>query len=232
MIIQHVRYALSHRKPAAHPTLMRTLFGFGSLGLFLISIVDSSVVPLPIPGSTDIMLVLLAAHRTNGLLLVVCATAGSLLGGYSSYQIGLRGGLPALERYVSPKYLKRICSWVERHAVLAVALPAILPPPMLLSPFIVAAGALKVPLRRFLIAFAAARGARYSLVAWLGYHYGRSILRTWNSFSAEWSDTLIAVLMILILGLAGWSGWRFYHRDKAAVTEVLGRPTIRRPKSA
>lgn len=123
MTMQQMNNGLQHRQANGHPTLMRTLFGLGSLGLFLISIVDSSVVPLPIPGSTDILLVLLAAHHTNGILLVLCATVGSLIGGYSSYQIGKRGGLPALERYLSPKYLKQVCSWVERHTLLAVALP-------------------------------------------------------------------------------------------------------------
>lgn len=234
MTLQHVKYAMSHRRPTGHPTLMRTLFGLGSLGLFLVAIVDSSVVPLPIPGTTDILLVLLAAHRTNAPLLVVCATVGSLIGGYTSYQIGLRGGLPALERYVSPKYLQRVTSWVERHTLLAVALPAILPPPVPLSPFIVAAGALKVPRRRFLITFASARGARYGLVGWLGYHYGRNILRTWNRYTAAWGTSLEVVIFVLFASIAGYVTWQFWKKEKRApqqpdsgsATKTALRPTL------
>lgn len=234
MTMQQMNNGLQHRQANGHPTLMRTLFGLGSLGLFLISIVDSSVVPLPIPGSTDILLVLLAAHHTNGILLVLCATVGSLIGGYSSYQIGKRGGLPALERYLSPKYLKQVCSWVERHTLLAVALPAILPPPVPLSPFIVAAGALNVPRNKFLATFGIARGARYSFVGWLGYHFGRHILGTWNRFSAKWGTTIEVAIFVLFVGMAAYVSWKFWkqsQQEASSGNSASARPTAVRSAS-
>src|ERR1700743_1717334 len=60
----------------------------GLLGLFLVSIVDSSFVPLPVPGVTDIMIVLFAAHHSNVIWLVLIATAGSALGGLFSHMVG------------------------------------------------------------------------------------------------------------------------------------------------
>ncbi len=221
MTLQHIKNALPHRQANGHPALMRTLFGLGSLGLVLISIVDSSVVPLPIPGSTDILLVLLSAHHTSGILLVLCATVGSLIGGYSSYQIGKRGGLPALNRYVSPKYLKQVCSWVERHTLLAVALPAILPPPVPLSPFIVAAGALNVPRNKFLIVFAVARGARYSFVGWLGYHFGRHILGAWNRFSAKWGTTIEVAIFTFLVSMAAYVSWKFWKQSRQSASSEI-----------
>ena len=85
--------------------------------LFLVSVVDSSFVPLPVPGVTDIMIVLFAARTTNWLLLVALATAGSALGGYLSYQVGQAGGMAFLERHVPPRIFKRVCGWMEtpRH---------------------------------------------------------------------------------------------------------------------
>ena len=41
------------------------LVSFGIFGVFLVSIVDSSFVPLPVPGITDIMLVVFAAQKSN-----------------------------------------------------------------------------------------------------------------------------------------------------------------------
>ncbi len=212
----HVKHVLAPRHPVPHQTLMRMLFGLGSVGLFLVAIVDSSVVPLPVPGSTDILLILLAAHHRTGPLLVVCATIGSVLGAYTSYQIGVKGGLPALERYVSPKYLERVCLWVEKNALLAIALPAMLPPPMPLSPFIVAAGALSVPKKQFLITFGAARAIRFSLVAALAYHFGRSIIRTWNRFFARWGTTMDVCIFVSIASTVGFFFWKYWRSQKQA----------------
>ncbi len=73
--------ALAAATPAAahHPnTLIHVLLSFGIVGVFLVSIVDSSFVPLPIPGITDIMIVVLAAQHANLFLLIGAAT-GRLL---------------------------------------------------------------------------------------------------------------------------------------------------------
>jgi len=117
-----------------HHGLMHVFYHLGLAGLVLISIVDSSFVPLPIPGVTDLLVILYAANHTNVFLLVFIATLGSALGGFFSYVIAHAGGMAFLEKHVSPRYLKPVQRWVENHAILSVALPAILPLPMPLSP--------------------------------------------------------------------------------------------------
>ncbi len=52
--------------------------GFGTLGLFAVSVIDSSIIPLPVPGSTDLLLILLVAHRGDPVLAAVAATVGSI----------------------------------------------------------------------------------------------------------------------------------------------------------
>jgi membrane protein YqaA with SNARE-associated domain len=76
------------------------LIHLGVLGLFFVAVVDSSVIPLPLPGSTDLLLLLLVAHSGYSWLLAPCAIAGSILGGYTTWHIGRRGGEAALRRYV------------------------------------------------------------------------------------------------------------------------------------
>jgi hypothetical protein len=77
----------------AHRSLMpHWLTHLGFLGLFSVAVVDSSVIPLPLPGSTDLLLLWLVAHSGDPWLLAPCAIAGSLLGGYTTWQIGRRGG--------------------------------------------------------------------------------------------------------------------------------------------
>ena len=206
----------AHRRAAAHG-FMRVLLGIGLPGLFFLSVVDSSFIPLPIPGSTDIVLILLSARDHHWILLTLLATAGSVIGGYASYRAGRAGGMKALERYVPAKYLKRITAWTERNSFLAVALPALLPPPMPLTPFMLAAGALKMSLRRYMTAFTLSRALRHGLCAWLGMHYGRAIIRTWNRFYTKWDTTMMIVIWILVIisvGVPIYAMWKESQRRK------------------
>src|SRR5258707_11434868 len=179
-------------RPARSP-FVRMLLSFGLVGIFPVSIVDSSFVPLPLPGLTDIMIIIMSAQHQSAILLVLLATAGSALGGYFSHLVGQRGGMAFLEKRVPPRIFKRVCQWMESHAILSVALPAILPPPMPLSPFVLAAGALRMSRKKFMIAFTVSRCLRHILAAWLGIHYGRHIIRIWNSLSAKYATPVLIV---------------------------------------
>jgi membrane protein YqaA with SNARE-associated domain len=197
---------------------LHLLFSFGVAGLFFVSIIDSSFVPLPIPGMTDILIILFAAQKTNWMLLVALATAGSAVGGYFSYQVGQRGGMTFLEKHVPARIFKRVCDWMENHAILSVALPALLPPPMPLSPFVLAAGALKMSRSKFMTTFTISRGLRHSIAAFLGIHYGRHILRIWNAFSQKWATTFLIVLWTVILVGAAIAFWKLFKTSRSVGT--------------
>jgi membrane protein YqaA with SNARE-associated domain len=179
MSFQQAAQSLGLRvKPSLMPHWLTHL---GALGLFSVSVVDSSVIPLPLPGSTDLLLLWLVAHRGDPWLLAPCAIAGSIVGGYTTWLIGRRGGEAALQHYVPSRLLGRVVQWVQHHPILAVFIPALLPPPIPLLPFALASGALGVSRSRFLVVFGAARSLRYSFVAWMGVVYGRKVVRLfWN----------------------------------------------------
>ena len=198
--------------------MLHFLFSFGIFGVFLVSIVDSSFVPLPVPGVTDVMIVLFAAQKMNWIFLVVAATAGSALGGYLSYQVGHAGGMQFLEKHVPERTFKRVCDWMNRHAILSVALPAILPPPMPLSPFVLAAGALEMSKKKFLTTFTISRGLRHAFAAWLGIHYGVYVLHIWNRFSAKWATTILVVIWVAILIGCAFAFWKIYKTSKTVRT--------------
>jgi len=177
-------------------------------GVFAISAIDASIIPLAIPGSTDLLLLWLISHHGNAWALVACAVAGSLLGGYTTWHLGKAGGDAALKRYVSPRLQDRIRGWSQDHPVLSVLVPAVLPPPIPLWPFLLAAGALGVTLRRFLAAFGAGRALRYILVGWLAVRYGRRILRIWDTTLAKWSAPILWTFIILTLAGMGYGVWK------------------------
>jgi membrane protein YqaA with SNARE-associated domain len=228
-VVRDLAAAVSKAAPVHHVArnpLLHFLFGFGLLGVFLVSIVDSSFVPLPLPGITDIMIIVLAAQHQSWFLLILLATAGSALGGWFSYQVGQSGGMAFIEKRIPARIFKRVCEWMENHAILSVALPAILPPPMPLSPFVLAAGALRMSRKKFLTTFTVSRCLRHSIAAWLGFHYGRHIVRLWNSLSAKYATPVLIVIWTLILGSCAFAFWQLYKTSKTVVAhpgELAGR---------
>jgi membrane protein YqaA with SNARE-associated domain len=191
----------------------------GPVGLFLVAVVDSSIVPMPIPGSTDLLLLLFVSHQGNPWLFALTAIAGSIVGGYTTWHLGRRGGEAALNRWVSARLRARIVSWVRLHPVLAVFLPAVLPPPIPLSPFILASGALGVSRRRFLIVFTTARSLRYGLVAWLAVVYGRHVVRLWNTLLQKWSTPLLWVFSVVLVAAFAYAVWKLRHPAKSKIAE-------------
>ncbi len=204
-----------------HGALVHVILSLGIFGIFLVSIVDSSFVPLPIPGVTDIMLVLYAAQHANLWLLVGSATVGSALGGWFSYRVGQSGGMAFIEKRTPPRVFKRVTKWMESHAILAVALPALLPPPMPLSPFVLAAGALKMSIQKFMISFTASRLLRHLIAAFIGVKFGKHVLVIWEKFSERWGTPILIVLWAFILisvGVAFYQLWNTSQGMKKQAT--------------
>ncbi|HTD96928.1 MAG TPA: VTT domain-containing protein [Edaphobacter sp.] len=204
--------ASTHRGHSS--ALLHLLFSFGLFGVFLVSIVDSSFVPLPLPGITDVMIVLLAAQHHNWLLLILVSTTGSALGGYFSYQVGQSGGMAFIEKRIPARIFKRVCDWMENNAILSVALPALLPPPMPLSPFVLAAGALHMSRKKFLTTFTISRAIRHAAAAWLGIHYGRHVLHLWNRLSAKYATPILIVIWTLIAISCAIAFWKLYKTSR------------------
>lgn len=201
---------------AAHSTgkhhAMRWLVHLGAVGLFGVSLLDACPIPLPIPGTTDLLLLILIARRGNPWLLVALAVGGAVAGAFTTWSVGKKGGEPTLHRYVPKRYYERITGWVKKHGAVVVALSAINPPPVPLMPFLVAAGALGVPRGRFLATFAGARTARYALVAWLGMRYGRQMIHWWNLYLADYSGVIAwGILALFMLGFA-WALWKWRRK--------------------
>src|SRR5207253_7251948 len=75
------------------------------------------------------------------------------------------------------EHIQRVESWYARFGILALAVPALLPPPMPFKIFVATAGALQFPRRRFLITILLARSLRYYVEGTLAVFYGERVLR-------------------------------------------------------
>lgn len=197
---------------------LRWLIHLGGVGLFALAVIDSSVVPIPLPGSTDLVLLLLSAFRSQSLaspmIFASCAFAGSVIGGYITWAAGKKGGEAALDRLGKGRFVRRVQGWVKRNGILSVALASLLPPPVPLMPFLLAAGALGLSRGRYLLSYCTARALRYGTVAWVGYKYGRQVISFWQKDLKGWSTPiLVAYISLLVLG-ALYGIWKYRRSNQ------------------
>lgn len=94
---------------------MDTLAKLGYFGLFLGTFLSASVIPLPL--SSDILLVGAFAARGNIWICVVAATAGNWLGCISTYGIGRSGKWHWIEKRLKVKRskLEKQKDFIERY---------------------------------------------------------------------------------------------------------------------
>ncbi len=209
--------------PHRHSPMPRWLLHLGLPGLFFVSIVDSSIIPLPLPGSTDILLLLLVAQRgSHPVWLALAAITGSIVGGYLTWKAGEKGGQAMLERWAPRRMVGPLTRWVSERGITTVAVSALLPPPVPLMPLLLGSGALGVPRRKFLIAFSVARTVRYGLIAWVGVTYGRRVLRWWNLYLADWSSTILWTFLGLLVAAMAFGFWKYRRTEGAARAGAAG----------
>lgn len=202
-------------KAAAHHARRRLIpawvLHFGIFGVFLVALLDSSPIPLPVPGTTDILILVLGAHGESPWLLAPAAILGSLTGAWFTWKAGQKGGEAMLERYVSKRLRSRIESRIRTHGILTVCAAALMPPPIPLLPFLLAAGALGVTRRQLFIALGIARTLRYGTEAALSVLYGRIIIRWFNHYLAGWSSIILYTFLGLVIAGILFGIWKYRH---------------------
>ena len=194
----------------------------GGLGLVLLGLADSSVVPLP--GSMDVLTIYLAArHRDLWWYYAFMATVGAVIGGYITYGLARKGGKEAFERKLSKKRAEKVFERFERWGFGAVALPALLPPPFPIVPFLLAAGAMQYSRKKFIFALALGRAVRFTIVAGLGAIYGRHIV---SFFSRYYKPALFVLIGLAVVG--GVVALTQYYRYRNRAADDSGEQSLRR----
>jgi len=193
------RLLIAAAKPTLEHSVRRWLIHLGALGFIPLGLVDSSIIPLP--GSMDVLTIILAARDGElWLYYAVMATIGSVLGGYVTYRLARKGGEKAIEKRVSAKTVKKVIKIFERWGFAAIAIPAMLPPPVPLVPFLLAAGAMQYSVKKFLLAMTLGRIVRYMLLAFLAARYGRKLLPFLLKHGHPMVVGVVALIAAVIVG--------------------------------
>jgi membrane protein YqaA with SNARE-associated domain len=143
----------------------------GGVGLFIIALLDSSF--LSFPQVNDLLIIILSTQYPQRMpYYASMTTAGSMIGCFMLYVVARRGGEMFLRKRIKGRYADRAIALYQRHGLLAVVVPALLPPPVPFKVFVLLAGAAAVSPIRFGLAVAIGRGIRYFGQGYLAVLYG------------------------------------------------------------
>ena len=143
----------------------------GGVGLFIIALLDSSF--LSFPQVNDLLIIVLSTKYPERMPYYAgMTTVGSLIGCFLLYGVARRGGEVFLRKRLKGRYVDRAMKLYQRHGLLAVVVPALLPPPVPFKVFVLLAGAAAVSPVRFGIAVGIGRGIRYFGQGYLAVLYG------------------------------------------------------------
>ncbi len=189
------------------------IYGFalaiGGPGLFVIAFLDSSFISLP--QINDILVVLMVtANKPWMPYYAAMATLGSIAGCYVIYYLAEKGGEAFLKRRLRAGHTERALALYRRHGLLALMIPALLPPPAPFKLFVLMAGVAGVPPLKFVAAIAVARGFRYLLLGLLAIWYGDAALALMQTRGRE-----VALWLVGFLVLMG-AGWWLWAKRKAS----------------
>jgi len=188
--------------------IWRWLHRLGGPGLIVLGIVDNSAIPLP--GSMDVFVILLAAHRrTWWPYYAVMAVVGAVVGGYLTYRLAEKGGEQTLEKKVGKQRAEKVYRQFKKRGFTTIVIGAILPPPFPIVPFLIAAGALHYPKKNFIAALSLGRAIRFFGVAYLAHIYGTQIVHWLSKYYHPVLYTLIALAVLGgIAALVYFKWWR------------------------
>ena len=173
----------------------------GAPGLFVVAFLDTSFNSLP---QINDLLVVLMVVRNKPLMpyYALMATAGSVAGCYVLYLLAERGGEAFLARRLKRGHIERALAIYRKRGVLALMVPALLPPPAPFKLFVLLAGVAEVRPLAFVTSIALARGLRYLVIGALAVWYGDFAL---DLLQEHGRDTAIWVAVFIVAaGIAWW----------------------------
>ena len=190
--------------------LLEWLQAYGPLGLFGISLVDSMGIPLP--GGPDAVMIILSASTPSLMpLYALAATAGSAIGCMFLYLLARRAGVVALRR-VTPASRHKIENLLGRYDLVAVLVPAVLPPPFPFKPFVLCAGVFRLKTWRFITGIFIGRAMRFLIEGWLAIRFGEDAARIIRQHG--WK--VLILVAVIVLGVFTFKYFRMRSRASEA----------------
>ncbi|HEV2863448.1 MAG TPA: VTT domain-containing protein [Pyrinomonadaceae bacterium] len=170
---------------------------YAAPAMVVIGALDSSL--LSLPEINDYLVVARCYSDPKSVFYFpLFAAAGSVIGCNLLYTIMRRGGQAVMRRRFSPENIARVERAYARFGILALAIPALLPPPMPFKIFVATAGALEFPRWRFVTTIMIARTLRYAVEGALAVFYGEQVIDFMREKGPYVLSAVAALLVVVV----------------------------------
>ena len=195
-----------------HEFIVTVPIYYAAPAMVLIGALDSSL--LSLPEINDYLVIARCYSDPKSVFYFpLFAALGSVIGCNILYAITSRGGKALLTRRFKAEHIERVEAVYARFGILALAIPALLPPPMPFKIFVATAGALHFPRWKFLITIMIARSARYIIEGALAVFYGEVVIRLMKLYGPR---IVIIVLLLVLTGVLAYLLQHWWGTKRAA----------------
>lgn len=164
----------------------------GTPGLFAVAFLEFFLLPIP----PDLVLIPLSiANPEFALFYAAIATSGSISAGLVGYGIGHVGGQVALQSRFSNDQVEKAEAYFEQYGMVTIAIGAFAPIPEGFELLSIAAGALQIDLKLYLLGSLLGRGGKYFLEAALVLLIGEAV----RSLTEAELYMIIGIVTLIIL---------------------------------
>jgi membrane protein YqaA with SNARE-associated domain len=183
-------------------SVLSTFRHMGALGLFFLTILDSS--PVPTFGGPDILLaILVAARRDPWYEYAAVATVGSTIGAFITFRLARKAGQAYLDSKFGHARVAAFLGVFKRWGTGSLVATTAIPFPFPTSLLFAAAGASDYHLGTYLVVVAASRGVRYATIGILADLFGRHLVGVFRHPTRYWGWLLVFTAAVLVLIGAG-----------------------------
>lgn len=178
--------------------LRHTLLPLGGFGLMGLAMCDSSFFSLP--EINDVLLMTFAISEPHNMVKFTLLTIlGSTIGCALLYSVGRKGGEKFLRKTFADERLAKAQGWYQRHGILAIIIPSLLPPPTPFKLFVLSAGTFGISWPRFITGVVIGRSIRYFSEGILAVMYGPAAIQF---VQRNYGKLGLASAAVIILGVA------------------------------
>lgn len=164
--------------------------------MLVLAAVDSIAIPIPLDA---LVASYVYATPRHAWIFCIAGAAGSAFGSLVPYALGRAGGELFLLKRISEERLKSIRDRFEKQEFLALAVPAMLPPPTPFKLLVFSAGVFEMRVVNFLLAIFVGRVARFAILSILTMKFGPQVVSQVRGVFTHHPVIGIAALIVFAL---------------------------------
>ena len=191
--------------------LLTVLKPLGIWGIGALAILDSSSIPMPID---PLVIGYVSADHARFLIYCLMAALGSAIGSMVPYYVGRAGGELILLKRINRVRYEKLRDRFEKQEFLAIMVPAMMPPPMPVKLFELAAGVFEMRPLSYFLAILAGKFLRFLAWALIVVMFGPTILHTVTRTFHEHLGILIGSVLIAVFAIALYIIRRIFDRRR------------------